>query len=345
MGIAATKPTITRKELESVLDCLIRDELLSGNAVKGFEAGISSLTGVKNALAVNSLTSAYHLAYMALGIREGDEVIMPAYFDPAPLSALRLTGGRAILADIDEGALIPTPENIRSRITGKTKALVIGHTLGFHSSLDPFRELGIPLIEDISHALGAEIDEKSVGQAGTITVASFSPSMMITTGNGAMVLTANTRFYSQMKESRGPVGTESPGYDYTMTDFQGAMGLSQLSRLHDFIRRRREIARIYFEALKFTTHKTLHVYSEGFVYPFFPVLFDASIEKAERYWRKGGIDIFRPVHPPLHHFLGMRGLDYPNSDRLSKKLYSLPIYPTLTRKEIEKISRTLSKFI
>ncbi len=345
MSIVSSKPTITRKELESVLDCLISERLDPGEAVKNLEIEIANLTGVRHALAVNSLTSAYHLAFLAFDIRPGDEVIIPSYFDPAALSALRQAGGTPVLVDLAEGSLFPSPEGVKGGISARTRAVVAAHTFGFHAPMSELRETGVPLIEDASHAIGSECEERPAGQSGAISVISFAPSMVITTGNGGMVLTDNSRYYSAMRELRGGPSTERLGFDYTMTDFQAAMGLSQLSRLPDFIRRRREISRAYHEAIKTTPHRAPYAFGESFVYQSFPVLFDAPAEKIEKYWKKSGIEVLRPFPVALHTHLSLKALDYPNSDRLSKKLYALPIYPTLTRKEIEKITRALGRFV
>ncbi len=345
MSIVSSKPTITRKELESVLDCLISERLEPGEAVKNLEVEIANLTGVRHALAVNSLTAAYHLAFLALDIQRGDEIVLPSYFEPAALSALRQAGGTPVLADVAEGSLFSSVDEIKTRITDKTRAIVVAHTFGFHAPMGELREIGVPLIEDASHAIGSECDERPAGQSGAISVISFAPSMVITTGNGGMVLTDNSRYFSAMRELRGGPTPERIGFDYTMTDFQAAMGLSQLSRLPDFIRRRREIARAYLEALKTTPHRAPYAFGESFVYQSFPILFDAPAEKIEKYWKKSGIEVLRPLPVALHAHLSLRALDYPHSDRLSKKLYALPIYPTLTRKEIEKITRALGRFV
>ncbi|MDY6935805.1 MAG: DegT/DnrJ/EryC1/StrS aminotransferase family protein [Spirochaetota bacterium] len=345
MNIVINRPTITRKEIESMLDCLINEELVMGDAIKNFEKNISNLIGLNYSLATNSLSSAYHLSFEALDISEGDEVIMPSYFHLAPLSALSLTRGKVVLADIEKDSYSPSFNQIRERVTDKTKAIVIGHLFGILTDVEELKALNIPIIEDISHAIGAEMNGMSIGKSGTISVASFAPSMMITTGNGGIVLTNNSKLHSKMREKRDNTSNNSISYDYRLTDFQGALGITQLSMLHLFVKRRREIAKRYYDSLRVTPHKTIFPYSDSFVYQSFPVFFDAPIEKTEKYWRKSGIEIKKPISNPLHSFLNINSMDYPNSSRLSKKIYTLPIYPTLTKKEIDKISITISKFI
>jgi perosamine synthetase len=344
MKIVSNKPTITRKELEAVLDCLINDELVARESVKNFENGISKMLGMKYALAASSLTAVYHLAFKALEIGPSDEVIMPSYFNQAPLSALTLAGGKAVLVDNEKDSLFPSLEDIKGRITEKTRAIVTGHLFGFHGNIQGLTDINIPVIEDISHAIGTEIDDVPAGKNATMTVVSFDPAGIITTGNGGMVLTNNSKYYSTMKDFRGN-GENHLHFDYSMTDFQGAMGSSQLAKLPDLLSRRREIARIFHESIRITPHKTPFLFNDRFAYQSFPVLFNVSNEKTETYWRKNRIEIVRPIECPLHTLLGLNTADYPNSERYSKKLFALPLYPTLSRKDVEKISKNLAGFI
>ncbi len=344
MKILSSKPTITRKDLEGVLDCLINDELITGTPVKTFESNVSSITGLKYTLATNSPTAAYHLVFKALDLSGDDEVIMPSYFSQAPLNALTLTGGRAVLLDNEEQSLFPSATAIKEKINDKTKAVIIGHTFGFHFDFSELNDLNIPLIEDISHAFGSEADDTPVGNKGTIAIASLEPSMIITTGNGGMIMTNNSKYYSTIRDLRGG-GTRQLNLDYTMTDLQGAMGISQLVKLKDLLKRRRDIAKTYFDTLKLTEHSTPAAFNEKYAYQSFPVLFKASNDKVEKFWKKNGVELVHPIERPLHDFMNIRGIEFPVSDRLCKKIYSLPIYPTLTKKDIEKITKTLSSFI
>ncbi len=344
MKILANRPTITRKELEGVLDCLISDSLDAGETVKNFEASVSRLTGVRFALATNSLTAAFHLVFMTLEIGEGSEIIMPSYSGHHALSALRLCGGTPVLVDCAAGSIFPDPAEIRSRITESTRAVVISHLFGYHFPLEGLKDLAIPLIEDISHAIGTEYDETPVGQAGSFAVASFNPWGVITTGNGGIVLTNNSKHYSTMRDRRGS-SDAGLHYEYAMTDFQGAMGLSQMVKLPAFLARRREIARRYHESLSLTSHTSFYSYGDAFAYQSFPVLFEAPDDRIDQYWKKSKIEVVPSLPAPLHSLLELPPMDFPLSERLSKKCYSLPLYPTLSRKEIEKISRTLAGFI
>jgi len=344
MKIVSSKPTITRKDLEGVLDCMIHDELATGSTVKSFEAAVSEVTGFKYPLAVNSLVSCYILIFKSLEIGVDDEIIIPSYFPNAAISAILLTGGKPVLADSDEGSVFPSGASIKALITEKTKAVIVGDMLGFHFDSEELKDITIPVIVDISHSIGTEFNEKPAGSYGSFAVASFAPSMIITTGNGGMILTNNSKHFSSMRDLRGG-SNESINLDFTMTDLQGAMGLSQVSKLKDFIRRRREIALKYYEAARITSHKPLLPYSETAAYQTFPLIFDAPSDRVEKYWKKNGIELERIIPRPNHEMMGFKGFDFPNADRLAKKLFSLPLYPTLTKKEIDKISKSLGAFI
>ncbi len=285
MKIVSNKPTITRKELENVLDCLIKDELITGGAVKNFESALSDLMKIKYSLAVNSLTSAYVLIFKALNLKEDDEIIMPSFYGQAALSALALTEGRAVIVDSEENSIFPSPEKIKEKINEKTRAIIIADMFGYHFDPSELLELDIPLIADISHSLGTEYNEAPAGSHGTFIVASFSPSMMLTTGNGAAVLTKNSKHFSTMRGLRGH-GDNSINYDFCMTDLQGAMGISQYMKLKEFLKRRREIAGKYHEALRITPHKEVILFSENHGYQTFPVIFDAPADRVEKYWKK-----------------------------------------------------------
>ncbi len=344
MNIVSNKPTITRKEMEGVLDYLMNGDLAGSSLVKQFENNVCALINQRHALAVNSSTSAYHLAYKSLDLRANDEVIIPSFFDLAPLSALTLTGASPVIVDAEDSSFVPSLAQIKEKITPRTKAIVTGHLFGFPINIEDLLQLNIPVIEDISHIIGYNFENTPA--SGTIRIASFSPGSIITTGNGGIALTNNSRLFAAMRDHReAQPDNLNISYDYTMNGFQAAIGINQLSRLRDFIKRRKEIAKLYYESIKFTSHKTMYHYNEEFVFHSFPVLFDSPSEKTETYWKKNKIEVKRPVTTPLHRYLKLKPMDYPNSERLSNKLFSLPIYPSLTKKEIEKILKANSKFI
>lgn len=342
MKILSNKPTITRRELEGVLDCLIKDELAAGSSVKAFEASLADIIGQKFCLAVNSPTAAYYLAFRALKLTPESEVIIPAYSPPAPLSALLMAGARPVLADCEEGAVMPSADIIKSLVTENTRAVVVCHTFGFPAPAEELACLPVPVIEDISCAIGTSMDGVAAGKTASFAVISFAPEMLITTGSGGAVLTSNSQAFSAMRELRS--GETSLNMDCAMTDFQGAMGSSQLIRLKDFLKRRREIAGKFCDAVRLTSHKIPYPYNADFGWQTFPVIFDASEDRVLKYWKKNGVEAASPIRP-LYEYTGGRPMDFPNTERLARKLYTVPLYPTLTHKEIEQVAKLLASFI
>lgn len=340
MSIVSSKPTITRKDLEGVLDCMINDELISGGVVASFEKSLIELTGAKNLLAVHSATAAFHLVLCALEAR-GKQVILPSYTTPAALNAISLCGAEAVLVDTDQ-MLYPDCGQIVQAVTEKTAAVIVSHIVGIPGNFSALAQCGVPVIEDISALLGTENLELSAFQ-GNFQIITFTPHDVITTGNGAAVLSRNSRHHSLMCELRN--SQSKPNFEYFMTDLQGAMGLSQISRLQDFIKRRREIAKVYYDRARISSHKVLFPYNDTCPYQHFPLIFDASADKTLKFFKKNGIELYQPVYMPAHQILERKGMDFPNADRMAKKLFCLPLYPTLSRNEVEKISRTLAKFV
>jgi len=340
MSIVSSKPTITRKDLEGVLDCMINDELIGGGVVASFEKSLTELTGSKNLLAVHSPTAAFHLALCAVEAG-GKEVILPSYIGQAALNAITLCGAIPVLVDIDQ-MLYPDCEQILNAKSERTAAIIVAHTPGIAGNFASLAAANVPLIEDISAIFGSENFDGNSFQ-GAFQIITFAPHDIITTGNGAAVISKNARHHSMMNELRS--SSTKANFEYFMTDLQGAMGLSQISRMQDFVTRRREIARIYYDRARLTPHKVLFPFNESCPYQNFPLVFDAPADKTVKFFKKNGIEIFQPVQTPVHQILERKGMDFPNADRMSKKLFSLPLYPTLTINEVEKISRTLAKFI
>lgn len=341
MGILSSKPTITRKELEGVLDCMISDRLTGGETLRRFESLLTGLTGIKYTLALSSPTAAYLAAFRSMEIKAGDEIIMPSFFYGAPLNAALTLGAEPKLLDCNEASIFPSIEDILASISEKTGAVVLGDLFGYPMPREELQKIEPPLVMDVSSTLDPE-EEMNLPEAAFL-VASFASDMLLTTGYGSMIQTSNSRHYSSIRDLRW--SENRPNLDSIMTDLQAAMGISQLSRLKAFVKRRREIAKIYSDSLKTTEHKTPFVFSDTFTYQAFPIHFDATTERIERYWKKNGVEVLPLLAHPAHQRLGFKGMDYPHSDRLSRKLYGIPIYPTLTKKEIEKISRLLASFL
>jgi UDP-4-amino-4,6-dideoxy-N-acetyl-beta-L-altrosamine transaminase len=255
-------------DIAEVVKVLKSDWITSGPKIREFENQISFYCNTTYGIAVNSGTAALDIAIAALELQNG-EVITTPYTFVATANAILFNGLKPIFADITPDTYNISPESIRKKITSKTKAIISVDFAGQPCDEKEIREIaqeaGLYLIEDAAHALGAEYFGQKVGVFADITIFSFHPAKLITTGEGGMCVTNNQEFSMKMgklrnhginKDTKERYGSESSwSYDieflsrnYRITDFQAALGISQLKKINYFLQRRAEIARLYTEA-------------------------------------------------------------------------------------------------
>lgn len=256
---------IDEADIAAVVEVLRSDWLTTGPAVPRFEEAIAAFTGARYGVAVSNGTAALHAAMYAAGIGPGDEVIVPPITFVATANAVVFQGGTPVFADVDPETLLLKPAAAEARITPRTKAIVAVDYAGQPCDYDALRAIagrhGLLLIADACHSLGASIRGQPAGTLADLTVFSFHPVKHITTGEGGMIVTDRTDFRDRMAAFRNhgidtdhrqralrgswAYQMQDLGYNYRITDFQCALGLSQLTKLPKWIARRREIAHCY----------------------------------------------------------------------------------------------------
>ncbi len=266
--IPLSGPDIVEADIEAVTAVLRTSRLSLGPQLEAFEAAMASYTGVSHAVAVSSGTAALHLSLLALGVRPGDEVIVPSFTFIAVANAVRYVGAQPVFADIDADTLNLAPASVEAAITPRTRALIVVHTFGRAADLalllDIARRYSLRVIEDASEALGAEINGRRVGSFGDAGIFAFYPNKQITTGEGGIVVTGDTQLAQRIaalrNQGRYPAGPGSDpqsswfdhtelGYNYRLGEMECALGLSQLARIDSILARREAIARRYCELL------------------------------------------------------------------------------------------------
>ncbi|MCR9141702.1 MAG: DegT/DnrJ/EryC1/StrS family aminotransferase [bacterium] len=362
--IEAHRPTLSKRELESVLDCLIQDRLGQGDITRRFERSFANAFGYKHVLAVNSLAAAYHLSYLALGVQKDAPVLMSAI---APLQALdgaRYAGAAPLLVDADRGSFHPNAEVVYEKLemlrdttaaqsgddnSASPAAFVMDHTFGSVSPIDAteVQNRGAKIIEDFTGLVGSDQQGEYFGKSGNLAVCGLSEYDLLTTGNGAVIVTQDPKLYKILHSLRyGAKRAEgSIAYDYGLEDFQAAMGLDQLSRLGVTLARRKKIAQKYLETLRTTRHEAYFKHAGVDGYLRFPVLINKSHDEVLRYFASLQIGVGRAIESPLHHILGLARLEYPNAERIYQKSVSIPIYPGLTANNVERIAMSLRGLI
>lgn len=259
--IPVFEPSITQKEIDYVLDAIKSGWVSSlGRYIYEFENRFAQYIGVKYALTTANGTTALHLGLVSLGIKEGDEVIVPDLTFVATGNAVTYTGAKPVFADIDPEIWCIDPDDIKKKISKKTKAIIPVHLYGHPADMDEIikiaKEHSLYVIEDAAEAHGAEYKDKKVGSIGDIGVFSFYGNKIITTGEGGMLTTNNEKLYEKARYLRDHAMSKQKkywhteiGYNYRMTNIQAALGLAQLERINELINKKRQIFQWYKESL------------------------------------------------------------------------------------------------
>lgn len=283
-NIPISLPSTGEEEWQAVKEPLMSGWLTSGPKVRAFEDAFAERHQVKHAVAVTSATTALHLALAALEVGEGDEVIVPAFTWVSTANVVLYQGAKVVFCDIDPKTFNIDPEKLKDCITEKTKAIMVVHLFGLCANMDAIKASAgdIPLVEDGACAAGAAYKGKPAGSLGTFGCFSFHPRKSVTTGEGGMITTNDNRLgeaagilrnhgasVSEEQRHHGPKPYILPdfdvmGYNYRMTDLQGAVGVVQLTKLDTFIGERQKWADYYIRELSSIEWLQLPIYSDDY---------------------------------------------------------------------------------
>ncbi|MFA6599666.1 MAG: DegT/DnrJ/EryC1/StrS family aminotransferase [Candidatus Omnitrophota bacterium] len=332
--IPHSKPTLGKEEKAACLRVLDSQQIAQGRQVEAFEKGFCRLTGRRYAIAVNSGSAALSLALRVLKVGPGDEVIVPSYNCAALLHAVDSVGAKAKPVDIEAADFNLSVSETRRAVGPKTKALIAASLFGNPGRIRELVQLGVPVIEDGTQALGAYVGHHSVGSFGVISVFSFYATKMMTTGEGGIILTDSKALAGTLYDLRDYDKKERHCFrtNSKMTDFQAAIGIEQLKKLPQFVRRRRKIAKQYNQCCFIST---------GHVFFRYVLRIPGNLQKCIREFRRRGIDAKRPVFKPLHRYLGMSDARFPETVRAMGEVCSLPIFPSMTDKECTAVAKVI----
>jgi perosamine synthetase len=332
--IPHSRPWITTADVRAVACVLRRGLLAQGAEVEQFEAEVGAFAGMPPGVAVSSGTAALHLALLGLGVGPADEVILPSYVCVAPLHAIEYAGGRPRLADIDPDTYNLDPADVRRRLGRRTRAIIVPHLFGLPADLEALLRLGVPVIEDCAQALGARYHNRPVGTFGAASICSFYATKLLTTGEGGMLLSRDQGLLARAREMRDC--DERPRhalrFNYKLTDFQAALGRSQLRRFPAMLARRAAIARRYHRGwadlsvgLPITPADRTHAHHR------FVIRTPGLATRMAKLLARRGVTARPPVFQPIHRTLGLPG--FPGTTEAFRRALSLPLYPTLTATE------------
>lgn len=353
-------------DIKGVVDVLKSDWIIMGPKVKEFEDAICKYVGCKHGVAVNSGTSALDIAVGSLGLKKGEIITTPFTF-VATVNSILFNNLKPVFADIRKDTCNIDPNEIKKKITKESKAIIYvdfaGHPCDIKEIKEIAEERDLYLIEDAAHALGSEYQGKKVGTFADITVFSFHPVKHITTGEGGMCVTDDEELSRRMRILRNQ-GTDTgarerfgPGaswvYDvkllgrnYRMTDFQAALGLSQLKKLEKFIRRRQELASLYHEGLKDTSSITLpragpNVRHNWHLYT---ILLDKKVDREKFIAAMRTKNIGVNVHyPPIYRFsyyrekFDFKPENFPVTEFIYNHIVTLPMFPKMSDEDLRDV--------
>lgn len=360
------KQSLDDADIQAVTNVLRSDWLTCGQTVTDFENELVRICGAAHGIALSSGTAALHAIMAALGIKEGDEVIVPTLTFAATANSVTYCGGRPTFVDVDKNTLLISPELVEKAIKPNTRAIVGVDYAGQPCDWSALRALAdkhqLALIADSCHAIGATYEGKHVSAYADMTAYSFHPVKHIATGEGGAVVTNNQEYAefirrfrnhgisndARMRESTGTWYYEMVelGYNYRITDIQCALGLSQLGKLDKFLQRRRNIAAMYDKAFASSPVRSLtlaprrnHAYH----------LYVVRIPERDTLFgrlRKAGLGVqvhYIPVHmhPYYRNNHGTGPGLCPIAEAAYKEIISIPMFPALENAQVEEVVNTL----
>ena len=334
-----------------------------GIFIKNFEKIFSKYINSKSAISVSNGTIAIHLVYLAMGLKKGDEVIVPGFGYLAAANVALQMGIKPVFADVDLETFCVTAKNIEKKITNKTKLIVVIHTYGNVCELDPIIKIAkskkITVLEDSAESLGSKYKGKQSGGVADIGTYSFHATKTITTGEGGMIVTNKNKEFTERLRAFRDHGVKVtryfhhlPGHNFRLTNIQAAIGYAQMENFSKIDTERRRVYRYYSKLFKNADGIRPQIFSSQIdpVVWTFAVVLDPEVfihrDKIIKKMKDQGVEtrngFYSPCRLPLYKKYKTSHLK--NSNKLSKNIICLPFFTSLKEKEIDYIAKTLLRF-
>jgi perosamine synthetase len=367
-NIPFAKPYFDDDDLDEIgskiKDVLRSGWLTSGPKTQEFEKQFASYTGASYSVAVNSCTAALHSIMLGLGIKQGDEVIVPSDTFVATANVALYVGAKPILADSDPETFNISAEDIQKKITKKTKAIIVVHLAGNPCDMKEIDEIAedhkVTVIEDAAHAHGSKYEDRYCGTLGLAAAFSFYPTKVMTCGEGGMVTTNDSKLADKIKMIRnhgraayGPAEIVELGFNFRMTDIHAVIGLVQLKHLNEYVSHRNSLAKVYAEQLSKVGWLTPQKVRQGNLCSYY--VYNVKLEDgapltrddlATRLNQKGvGTSIlYHPVHSqPFYSKLYKKGNAFPIAQELGEKTIALPMFNNLSADDVKYVVETITQ--
>ncbi|MDF3820022.1 DegT/DnrJ/EryC1/StrS aminotransferase family protein [Leptospira sp. 96542] len=343
------KPTLSREDLKGVLECLVEEHLACGEIVARFEKSFCHTFKSKYSISTNSLASAYHLALLSLGVKPGDRILLSSFAPIAALDAIFLVQAKPVLVDLKRNSFHPDPEEfLRKKNESEARFAFFDHSFGSLVSIANYNTEGLEVVEDFTEAIGANSDTIACGRQTKVAICGLSAENMITTGNGAMIVTNDSNIANTIKSWKAGHSSKrtfgEAKYDYNLVDYQAALGIEQLSKLGVILERKKKIAMAYMQAVQNSRLETYFQNPNEDTFQRFPILVSSqNSDEIQRYFKSIHIGIQKTTEEPLHRVLEENHLEYPNAERLYQRGHCIPIYPNLTKDNVQRIATAIRR--
>ena len=359
-------PLTDHRELEEIAKVLATGFFTQGPKVAEFERLVARYLGVPYAFATSSCTTALHLSLAALQIGPGDEVLVADFTFPATANVVVQAGAVPVLVDIDLDTFTINLQDLKAKITSKTRAIIPVHTFGCSADMDPLLEAAgqnhIPVIEDAACAFGATYHGRFCGTLGTLACFSFHPRKAITTGEGGMITTADAALAEriQLLRSHGGVRVgywfqyEDAGFNYRLSDIQGAMGVAQMEKAEWILERKRLLAGMLREQINAIPGITPPIEPPwgGHVYQSFVILVDANLDRDQMIRDLRALDIETTLgtyalhdQPYFQRAFGYTTGQMPGSHAAFTRSITLPLYPQMSEADIDQVAAAVRQAV
>lgn len=362
--ILLSQPDICEEDINLMNEVIRSGKLVQGEYVSKLEENFRNYHNIPFAVTLSNATAALHLSLVILGIKEGDEVIVPAFSYIATANVVELVGATPKFVDIDDRTFNIDPHQINEQITVKTKVIIPVHEFGLACDIEKVSNIAnaykLPVIEDAACSLGAKQNDCYTGTFGIVGCFSLHPRKSITSGEGGVVITRDKKIWEKILQLKnhgissasGKIDFVEAGYNYRLTDFQAALAYSQFNRLNDILEYKRKLAEVYLSEIKNPKILLPYIPSDrNHTWQTFHVLLDETLDQSKiiEQLKQQGIEtnIGAQCMPAQTFFQNKYGLNapklFPNAWKAFKKGLALPLHTKLKSEEVLAIAQILNK--
>lgn len=336
--ISIFKPTIKRKDMNSVLRCLVEERLGPGSYADELASSLADYVGAAGGVAFREISRAVESVLLSLDAAAGSSIVMSALSPSIYFASVKAAGFEPLVVDVDAKSGCLEAAEVAKVVDRGPAAILVHSPLGFVPEMEKLVNFSVPIIEDFSSCFGAYAGGKVCGSFGSYSILSMEEDCIITSAGGVVVLCRTRRELGELKKS-----IENLDAGCFLPNMNAALALTQLRSIDEYLQKRSEIARVYYNSLSRSGHKPFTQQGDGEnVHYSFPVLLNGSLRDAAKYAKAKHIETRAAFADAVIGLPGLNEQDYPNARALSLRSIIFPLYPMLSREQVLQVSKVLS---